>query len=67
MIADDSRPALWAMTEIYRSLLEKARDDPARIVTGPRLRLSSLAKAGIAMRAKWMSYRNGSGGPGAGG
>jgi phytoene synthase len=59
LISADCRPTLWAMTSIYRGLLDKAARDPSRLVLGGRLRLSSLAKAGIALRARWMA--NGSG------
>jgi len=51
MITPDCRPTLWAMTRIYHGLLAKMRNDPARIVAGPRLRLSSLEKGAIAVRA----------------
>ena len=60
MISADSRPTLWAMTSIYRGLLEKAARDPSRLVLGRRLRLSSLQKATIAVRAKWMLNGRGS-------
>jgi phytoene synthase len=54
LISPECRPTLWAMTAIYRGLLEKAAAEPARVALGPRLRLSSLAKASIAIRARWM-------------
>ncbi len=45
-------PTLWAMTTIYSRLLEKIRRDPWRIVAARRLRLSSLQKGLIALRAR---------------
>jgi len=44
-------PSLWAMTRIYRGLLDKIKADPERIVHGARIRLASYQKAGIAFRA----------------
>ncbi len=57
MISPDCRSTLWAMTAIYRQLLEKARRHPGQLMQGPRLRLTSWAKAGIALKAKWMAER----------
>jgi len=53
MIAPCCRPTLWAMTAIYRGLLNKMSRDPSRLVLGKRLRLSALRKGAIAVRAKW--------------
>lgn len=47
----DGRPCLWAMTEIYRGLLEKIVRDPMVVLSGKRVRLSGLHKAWIALRA----------------
>lgn len=44
-------PALWGMSRIYQDLLEAIAADPARIVAGPRIRLSSAKKGLIALRA----------------
>jgi phytoene synthase len=46
-------PTLWAMTAIYRGLLEKMKRDPKQIVTGPRIRLTAAHKGLIALRARW--------------
>jgi 15-cis-phytoene synthase len=46
----DGRPCLWAMTQIYRGLLDKIRRDPP-IVLRQRVRLSPLRKAWIALGA----------------
>jgi phytoene synthase len=47
----DGRPCLWAMTEIYRGLLEKIVNDPAVVLSGQRVRLSKPRKLWIALRA----------------
>jgi len=50
------RPTSWAMTRIYRSLLEKIAHRP-RLVSGPgRVRLSSLRKISIALRARRLAW-----------
>src|SRR5690606_17865477 len=49
------RPTLWAMTTIYHGLLEKIASHPARLVSPSRVRLGSLSKAMIALRARWMA------------
>ena len=55
LITPSCRPTLWAMTAIYRGILEKAAGDPHCIVSDRRLRLSSWQKGAIALRAKWGS------------
>ncbi len=57
MIDPACAPTLWAMTRIYAGLLEKIEDRPARIVGEARIRLQSLHKAGIAVRALARSKR----------
>jgi phytoene synthase len=55
LVDADSRPALWAMMEIYGRLLgkiERRRFD----VFGPGIRLSRPAKAAIALRALAMRF-----------
>ena len=55
LVDADSRPALWAMMEIYGRLLEKIvqrRFD----VFGPGIRLSRPAKAAIALKALAMRF-----------
>ena len=52
-IHPDSRPALIAMTSIYRGLLSKIARDPTRVLRG-RVRLSTFSKLLIAWRA-WRS------------
>lgn len=53
MITPTCRPTLWAMTEIYHGLLRKMIAEPASIVGPKRLRLSSMQKGVIALKAKW--------------
>jgi phytoene synthase len=55
LITPSCRPTLWAMTAIYRGILEKAARDPRCIVSERRLRLSSWKKGVIALRARWAS------------
>jgi phytoene synthase len=55
MIAKDCRPTLWAMTTIYRTLLDRIEQQPRRIVTGPRVQLGPIQKTGIALKARWMA------------
>jgi len=47
----DGRACLWAMTRIYRGLLEKILRDPQSVLSPKRVRLSGMHKAWIAMRA----------------
>lgn len=54
MITPSCRPTLWAMTRIYERLLFKIEREPARIISGHRLRLSSWRKGAIALRARWL-------------
>lgn len=62
MITPSCRPALWAMTTIYRSLLQKIQQQPAQIIESKRVRLGALHKGMIAFRAKFGGAvtRNGS-------
>lgn len=55
MITASCRPTLWAMTKIYRGLLDKMKSDPSRLMHGGRVRLSAVRKGTIAIRAKWLS------------
>ena len=55
MIDPACRPTLWAMTTIYRELLERIAKDPHRIVEDRRVRLNAIHKTSIALRAKWMA------------
>ena len=50
LIHPDGRPCLWAMTQIYRGLLDKITPDPS-IVLRQRVRLGGVRKAWIALRA----------------
>lgn len=52
-------PALWGMTRIYAELLELIARDPKRVITGPRVRLSSTQKGWIALSAFVRSGRAG--------
>lgn len=49
-IRPDSRPTLVAMTSIYRGILQKIAEDPARVMT-ERVRLSTFNKLMIGWRA----------------
>lgn len=62
MITPSCRPALWAMTTIYRSLLNKIQQQPAQIIESKRVRLGAWHKGMIAFRAKFAGVvtRNGS-------
>ena len=59
LITNSCRPALWAMTTIYRGLLDRIERAPQRIVAHRRLRLNGLHKGIIGIRAKWQVSRNG--------
>ena len=61
MITPSCRPALWAMTTIYRSLLRKIQQQPAQIIESKRVRLGAWHKGIIAFRAKFSGVvtRNG--------
>lgn len=50
LVHRDGRPCLWAMTRIYRGLLNKIARDPACVLR-KRIRLSSLRKGMIALGA----------------
>lgn len=58
MIEPSCAPTLWAMTRIYSGLLEKIERGPARVAGERRIRLQSLHKAGIAIRAVMLSRRD---------
>lgn len=57
MINPACAPTLWAMTRIYSGILRKIEERPDRVVGQARIRLQSLHKAGIAMRALARSRR----------
>lgn len=52
MIDPACRPTLWAMTAIYRGILERIRRRPFRVVLGRRVRLAPTRKLAIALRAR---------------
>lgn len=60
MITPSCEPTLWAMTTIYRGLLEKILADPARVAHERRIRLSAARKAWIAFRARFKAASSGS-------
>tara|TARA_B100001059_G_C17817235_1_gene576069 strand:+ start:1181 stop:2110 length:930 start_codon:yes stop_codon:yes gene_type:complete len=60
---ESCRPTSWAMTEIYRSLLEKIGRRPVSISMDQRISLSSMRKFAIAYRAR-RRMRKASGAPG---
>lgn len=51
----DGRPCLWAMTRIYRGLLDRIARRPDAVLAGRRVRLPSWRKAMIAFRASRMA------------
>ena len=51
MIVPECRPAIRAMTKIYRSLLDIIESDPARVAGDRRVRVKSWRKAAIAFGA----------------
>jgi phytoene synthase len=55
LIDADSRPALWAMMEIYRRLLEKIERCPFDVF-GATIRLSRPEKTAVALRALAMRF-----------
>lgn len=61
LINPECVPTLWAMTTIYRGLLEKMSEQPRQLVSNKRIRLSAMQKGMIALRAKWQNatIRNG--------
>jgi phytoene synthase len=58
LIDSDGRACLWAMTKIYHGLFKKIQRQPSVVLSGRRVRLASVHKAWIAMRAKWMKDSN---------
>lgn len=52
LVHRDGKACLWAMTEIYRGIFEKIRRDPAAVLRDKRIRLSSIRKGWIALRAR---------------
>jgi phytoene synthase len=52
MINPTCRPTLWAMTTIYHRLLEKMKQNPARLAAQRRIGLGALAKCVIVMQAR---------------
>ena len=57
MIDPTCRPTLWAMTEIYRELLERIARDPSQI-SRKRVSLPTLRKVFIALRARGMGRKS---------
>lgn len=51
LISPDCCPTLWAMTRIYSGILRLIEERPERVVLDARVRLSSIVKTGIALRA----------------
>lgn len=49
-ISMESRPTLYAMTEIYRGILKKISRQPSQVLSG-KVRLNGLEKTAIALRA----------------
>ena len=66
MIEPASRPTCWAMTRIYHALLMKMRRRPELVARETRIRLSSLRKLSIGMRARRLARRRGLGVPAGG-
>ena len=59
LVHADGRAPMWAMTWIYRGLLDRVEADPERAVVGARVRLPGAVKVGIALRAAWRARRAG--------
>ena len=57
LIDSSARPTCWAMTRIYHALLMKIQHRPALIAGESRIRLSSLRKLSIGMRARRLARR----------
>jgi len=57
MIDPSGRPTLWALTEIYRGLLDRIARDPSQIVR-KRVSVPTFHKLMIAFRARGMSARS---------
>lgn len=55
MITPACQSTLWAMTKIYRQLLEKLAQQPDRLASSRRLRLTALQKSSIALQARLRS------------
>ncbi|MFO0829967.1 MAG: phytoene/squalene synthase family protein [Phycisphaerales bacterium] len=55
LISADCVPTLWALTRIYRRLLERIADDPQAIVGPGRVRVATWEKLWIGFRAKRMA------------
>jgi len=58
MISPECLPTLWAMTEIYRGILDRIEARPQRVVGTKRIRLSSFRKIMIALRARRLGRRS---------
>src|SRR4051812_3076165 len=52
LIQEDCRPALWALVEIYRRLLEKIAANGYNVF-GPKIRLTAAEKTGVLARGFW--------------
>lgn len=57
MVHPSCAPTLWAMTRIYAGLLERIERDPSSVAGEERIRLPSITKAGIALKAALLSRR----------
>lgn len=52
LIEEDSRPALWALARIYSGILEKIQERHYDVFSAGEVRLSSLQKIAIMLRAQ---------------
>ncbi len=52
MVSPECEPTLWALTRIYRRLLERIAADPRAALLGPRVRVPTWEKLWIAFRAR---------------
>lgn len=55
----DGQPCLWAMTRIYRGLLDQIIKDPAVVLSGKRVSMGKAKKAWIALTAPLHKGRGG--------
>lgn len=57
LISPDCEATLWALTAIYRRLLERISADPRRAIVGGRVRVPTWEKLWIGFRAKRRVHR----------
>lgn len=53
LVEGPGKACLWAMSRIYRTLLERIEADPRAVLMGRRVKLSKISKTMIALKAWW--------------